>query len=138
MPSEFGGGGFGETVSIIALLGLAVPLLVAALTQAVSVYNQNKQSKRDFELKVVEVLLAEGSPEALRNKARAFKALFPHVFPADFASNFSARDFEGGGGTVDSKKMLISLIAEHPGQKDLVLRTWRQLFPDDKWLDDVK
>jgi hypothetical protein len=137
MPSESSGGGFGETVSIVALLGLAVPLLVAALTQVVSVYNQNKQSKRDFELKVVEVLMAEGSPEALRNKARAFKTLFPHLFPADFAANFNTREFEGSGGTVAAKKFLLGLIAEHPGQKELILRTWRQLFPSDTWLDDV-
>lgn len=138
MPSGSSGGGFGETVSIVALLGLAVPLLVAAITQAVSVYNQNKQAKRDFELKVVEVLLSEGSPDVLRNKARAFKALFPHLFPSDFGENFKPSEFGSGGAAPEPGIALITLIAEHPAQKDLILQTWRQVFPKDKWLDAVK
>jgi hypothetical protein len=132
------GGGSWDSVSILAILGVAIPLVVAALTLVVGVYNQNRQSKRDFELKVLEVLMAETSPVAVRNKARAFKTLFPHAFSSDFAANFNPADFEGPAGEVDAKKYLIGLIAEHPEAKELIVETWKQLFPSDTWIKAIR
>jgi len=83
-----------------------VPLMVAAFTLALGVWNQNQQARlqretqeraerAQFELKAAELVLNEKGPVGAKNKAKALQALFPDKLPKDFVSSFNPADFEG-------------------------------------------
>lgn len=85
---------------------MMVPLMVAAFTLALGVWNQNQQARlqretqeraerAQFELKAAELVLNEKGPVGAKNKAKALQALFPDKLPKDFVSSFNPADFEG-------------------------------------------
>jgi hypothetical protein len=122
-------------LSTTTALTIIIPVLVAAATLGVGIYTQNQQARRTFELKVAELVMVDISPWGARNRARALKALFADTLPADFAADFNPSDFVGHQ---SSKRELLKMIAENPGAKDIIVSSWRQLFPDDEWAKDLK
>jgi hypothetical protein len=118
-----------------------IPLIAAVVTLAFGVYNQNRQSRRDFELKVAEIVMGETGPVGAYNKARAFKAFFPDQLPPNFAAGFDPAEYESGFPQLEaeakSKKEFINLIAPHPSERERILQAWRELFPGDRWTQYV-
>ena len=129
-----------------------VPLMVAAITFALGIRNQAEQSRlqresqeksaiAQFELKAAEIVLSEKNPTALKNKAAALKALFPHRLPKDFVSQFDPKDFEGshrGEGGLEPKLRFFEIAAENPEKAKELAALWGELFPGDTWVQRIK
>jgi hypothetical protein len=128
-------------------VSLTVPLMVAALTFALSVRNQNQQAKlqreaqaaserAQFELKAAEVVLNERTPVGARNKARALKALFPGKLPPEFVSSFNPEEFEGPKvESFEAKKVFFEVAATKLPEIEALAMVWKKLFPGDTWVD---
>lgn len=126
---------------------LMVPLMVAAITFALGVRNQNQQARlqreaqeaterAQFELKAAEVVLDVKGPVAAKNKARALKALFPKRLPDDFVTSFNPSDFEGPKReSYEAKVAFFEVAASHAKDISSVATLWKQLFPGDKWTE---
>jgi hypothetical protein len=123
-------------------LTVLIPLVTLAITVMVQLASERTQAQRDFELKAAELVLSEKKPSSTYNKARALKALFPERLPDGFAKNFDPANYAGTASveqaTIASKKELITLIADHPDQRRLVVRLWRGVFPEDEWLPGIE
>jgi hypothetical protein len=127
-----------------------VPLMVAALSFALSVRNQAEQSRlqresqekttiAQFELKAAEIALAEKNATATMNRAKALKALFPRRLPDDFVATFNPDDYtvKSGEGSLDAKLKFFEIASKNPGHEKELAELWRSLFPGDSWTSRV-
>lgn len=124
---------------------LMVPLMVAALTFALGVWNQSQQARlqresqenaerAQFELKAAEIVMNEKGPVGAKNKARALKALFPTKLPDDFVTSFKPDDFEGPKvESFEAKRVFFETAASGTADIKALATLWAQLFPGDKW-----
>lgn len=117
-------------------IGPAIPLLVALLTLAYSIWSFGKQGKQQIELKAMEFVFQGKTPEALQNRCRAMVSLLGGRLPKDFGSTFSPVDHGGGKEDPESKKFFLELLLKYPTQRNETLQYWRALFGD-AWLDRV-
>jgi len=117
-------------------IGPAIPLLVALLTLAYSIWSFGKQGKQQIELKAMEFVFQGKTPEALQNRCRAMVALLGGRLPKDFGTTFSPIDHGGGKEDPESKKFFLELLLKYPTQRNETLQYWRALFGD-AWLDRV-
>jgi hypothetical protein len=117
-------------------------LLVVAITVIAQLASDRSQARKDFELNAAELVMAEKKPIGTFNKARALKALFGDRLPSDFAENFKPAEFEAPGyrrdAIVASKKELITLLADHPEHRRVIVRIWSHAFPDDDWISEFE
>lgn len=114
-----------------------VPLLIAALSLAYNTVSQIQQAHNDFELKAAEIVLSTEGPTGALNKARALVALFPGRLSNDFAQSFDPKLYMGIK-TAEGKMQLLTLISEHPEQKQEIIHMWKQLFPADDWIENLE
>ncbi len=134
-----------KTKAWITGASLMVPLMVAALTLALGVWNQNEQARlqrevqekterSDFELKAAEIVMNEKGPVGAGNKARALKALFPKKLPEDFVKSFNPDEFEGPKTeSIEAKKAFFQAAASKETDVRILAALWKQLFPGEKW-----
>jgi hypothetical protein len=124
-------------------IGVVVPLLVALLVFWGNVQSDNRKADADFQIKAAEIVMNTQTPTEAYGRARALKALFPDRLPPNFAQGFDPEKFSDrssfeNGQRVASKKELIGLIAAQPEQRDLIIKLWKELFPGDTWIDEIK
>jgi hypothetical protein len=137
--------------TIATSLSIFIPLIVAAITFASSSYSQARQAEdqlelrqiqdqAQFELQAAEIVMASDNPAVTYNKALALEILFPNRIPSDFADEFDPGKFSSSSpaGIVQSKKELLTLLAEHPEERRQILDTWKQLFPEDEWVKELE
>ncbi len=117
---------------------ILIPLLIAAGTLYFNAKSQQEQARVDFKLKAVEITLNASSPTEAKNKAEAMAKLFPNDLPADFAKNFDVTEY-GAPKISDSKKALLTLIIEHPEQRNEIIDMWIAIAPyDEAWAEKLK
>jgi hypothetical protein len=114
-----------------------IPLMVALLTLAYSIWSFRQQGRQQVELKAAEFAFLGKTPEAVQNRCKALKAIFGRHLPSDFGSAFDPSDHGGGKEDSESKKFLIELLLKYPQQKAELTQFWEKLFGD-PWLDRVK
>jgi len=117
-------------------MGPSIPLVVALLTLAYSIWSFGKQGKQQIELKAMEFVFQGKTPEALQNRCRAMVSLLGGRLPKDFGTTFSPVDHGGGKEDPESKKFFLELLLKYPTQRNETLQYWRALFGD-AWLDRV-
>jgi hypothetical protein len=127
--------GFAIAVSIF------IPLLVGFFTlhsQAKSARElKEAEAKSAFELKAAELVLAAYSPHAARGRARILKSLFKHRLPDEFAESFRIEDFPGVR-LYEMQVELLRELAEHPPERrQEILGSWKQIFSNEKWLNNM-
>jgi hypothetical protein len=124
----------------LMVLAVAGPLAVIALVLVAGVFNQRAQAKLNFELKAAEAVMNERGDVAPVNKAKALKTLFGKRLPDDFVDSFSGDTYVAEVATqvVRSKKDLMQLLADHPRERAQIIDTWKQVFPGDKWVNDLR
>lgn len=118
---------------------ILIPLLIAAGTIYFNGKNQQEQAQNDFKLKAAEIVLSETSPSAAKAKAEAMTDLFPNDLPADFAAGFNAKNYSAPK-VSESQKFLLTLIVEHPEQKNEIIAMWLAIAPpnDREWATKLK
>lgn len=127
-------------IPVIAALLAFGGNLVAQRLQAHDALNlQTAKAKDEFEVKVAEIVMNTHGPFEARGRAVALREIFASRLGKEFARNFNPEDATDKGTTtndaeVASKKELLKLIAEHPGDRQQIIRTWRSLFPGDTWI----
>lgn len=129
--------------AILTALSIALPLIIGlrSINKQIKTAFALKEveAKNSFELKAAELLLNSKTPGQLHAKARALMKLFPTApLPVDFAD--SVQSFNPGefaGPSIEWKLELFKILAAHPDQKDSAIKLWKQLFPADKWIDNL-
>ena len=128
---------------------LMVPLMVAAGTLSLGVWNQNQQAKlqreaqavterAEFELKATEVVLSANGPISAKNRAKALESLFPSRLPKGFASTFNPDEFDGPKVEFfEAKKIFFEAAALHAPNIKMLAALWKQLFPWDQWPEQL-
>lgn len=126
-------------------VSLMTPLMIAAITLGLGVWNQNQQAKvqreiqaaaerLQFELKAAEIALSANGPISARNRARALKVLFPNRLPPDFLAAFNPDDFVGPKVEFfEAKKAFFDAAASRATDIASLAELWKQLFPWDQW-----
>ena len=134
-----------------------VPLLAALFTVGYSVWSFRKQNQQlneqrridagrvekqraedaqlQFELKTAEIAFAGETPLAVRDRAKALKAMFANRLSDNFLSDYDPREFGEREGNIESKKFFLDLLLKYPEQQFETLSFWKELFPGDvNWL----
>jgi hypothetical protein len=100
---------------------------------------QELEAQDAFELKAVELVMSAETAFETLTRAKAVKALFPQRLPDGFAATFDPeRNTDFRFRIIASKKELLTLLAEHPQQRQQILETWRSLFPGDEWAANLE
>ena len=116
---------------------ILIPLLIAAGTFFYNSQNQREQARIDFKLKAAEIVLNAQGPTEAKNKAAAMAALFPDYLPSDFAENFKPLDY--GSPKISTPQIeLLTLIIEHPDQRNEIIDMWLHVAPFDKWAEKLR
>jgi hypothetical protein len=127
-------------------IGAIVPIVVAFATITYGAWSLKETARMQFEAKLAELALAAPDPDQARNRARLIAALFQDLLPREFAIRLEQLD-PGNFGTIHhpdtvaqiaTKKQLFDAIARQPGYRREIITAWKALFPDDKWIDDLK
>ncbi len=127
--------------SVISAAGIAIPLLVAAISLGVQVRNRNRQDKLLFQAKAAEIAMNTDNPEAARNRARAVAALFPEHLNRDFANQFDPEVFRGSAPREGGKEAMVEFFktaasgAKTPAE---CAELWMKIFPRDTWAEGIK
>ncbi len=121
-------------------MAIAIPLGVIALVLTAGALNQREQDKLDFQLRAAQAVMNENGDVAAVSKARALKSLFGDRLPEDFVDSFDAETYptEIASQVVRSKKDLMQLLADHPRERAQIIDTWKQVFPGDTWVNDLR
>ena len=125
----------------LTVAAIAAPLAVIALVLVAGAFNEREQDERDFQLRAAQAVMNERGDVTPASRARALKALFGDRLPDDFADHF-APDTYGNADVeaqiVRSKKDLMQLLADHPRERAQIIDTWKQVFPGDNWVDNLR
>jgi hypothetical protein len=116
---------------------ILVSVVAALLTYATAMRTENEQAAVAFQLKVAEIVMAARTPWEAKGRAKALAAFFPDRVPASMAEEF---DPETQGWGRESRRELLALLTTPPTSPDhraVVLKTWKALFPGDKWVNDI-
>ena len=63
--------------------------------------------------------------------------MFPERLPANFGDSFDPVQFRAG--TDPSVKIdLLKMIIDKGNQKEEIIKMWKQLFPADAWIEELK
>lgn len=116
---------------------ILVPLLIAVGTFFYNSQNQREQARVDFKLKAAEIVFNTQGPTEAKNKATAMTTLFPDYLSSDFAENFIPLDY-GSPKISSSQIQLITLIIEHPDQRNEIIDMWLKVAPFDKWAEKLR
>ena len=129
--------------AILTATSIALPLIIGLY----SIHKQIKtafvlkevEARNSFELKAAELLLNSKTPGQLHAKARALMKLFPTApLPPNFADSVeSFKPDEFTGPSIEWKVELFKILVAHPDQKEGAIKLWKQLFPADKWIDNL-
>lgn len=130
-------------------LSTIVPLLGVLLTVVYSMWSfkkqtalqiaaQNEAAKLDFEIKAAEITFAGKSPQAVRNRGNALKAMFGGRLPGRFLEGFDPKTYGGDKEAPEDKKFFLELLLKYPDKKTEIVKYWDQLFPGDhQWIERV-
>ena len=118
-------------------LAIGVPLAVIALTLVVIALDLRQQSKDSFGLRAADVVMSQGGNVSSTAKAQALQSLFGGRLPDDFAGRFQEGGFGINSEGVRAQKDLMRLLADHPRERGQILDTWKRVFPEDRWVDDI-
>lgn len=115
-------------------------VLIAASTFGFGVWSQHQTAQAQFEIKAAEIALNTENPSATKNKSEVLAQLFPKRLPPEFGKQFNPDQFSEPDPEADiaSKKELLKLLAEKPERRAQIIKDWKALFPDDKWVTDLK
>lgn len=124
----------------LTAMAIAIPLGVIALVLMAGALNQREQDRLDFQLRAAQAVMNENGDVAAVSKARALKSLFGNRLPDDFVASFDAETYptEIATQVVRSKKDLMQLLADHPRERAQIIDTWKQVFPGDTWVNDLR
>jgi hypothetical protein len=130
--------------AILIAASIAIPLIIGIYTihkQIGLAYKiKEVEAKNLFELKTAELLLSSKTPGQLHSKAKALIGLFPNApLPTDFIKRvelFNPDEFYGA--SIEWKLELFKMLVESKENKDEIIKLWRQIFPNDKWIEKVK
>jgi hypothetical protein len=94
-----------------------------------------EDAKFQFELKAAEIAFMGETPLAVRDRAKALKAMFGDRLRDDFLSSYDPYEFGEKEGNIESKKFFLDLLLKYPEQQFETLCFWKELFPGDvNWL----
>jgi hypothetical protein len=85
-----------------------------------------------------EIVMASRNGWEAQSKAQALAAFFPSEVPDSFADRFDPAKHSWG--RVSHTELLELLMAQptSPGRRALVLKTWKDVFPDDStWVNEI-
>lgn len=128
---------FGTIASVIvALFGIAIPLLIAVSSLRAQQKIANEQAKLQFQMKVAELAMtnSNNSTQTLY-RAKALATLFEtSLLPKNFGDRFDPKSFKFDyGASTDRRVKVIALLAEHPDQRQQILKDWYVLFRWEWW-----
>ncbi len=121
----------------LLMLAIGLPLAVIALALVVIAAGLRQESRDSFSMKAAELVMSPGGNVSPTAKAEALQSLFGNRLPDDFADRFSGGGFGINREGVEAQKDLMQLLADHPRERAQILDTWKRVFPDDKWVDDI-
>ena len=96
----------------------------------------SEQSKRDFQLKVAEILMASKSSRQMQARADALKNLFGDNFDENFGKSFDPNEMSLAR-SVERKEFLMQLISEDPERAPEIVTYWKLLFPEARWINEA-
>lgn len=124
-------------------VSIFVPVIVAAASVVIAVWSQREAARSSFEIKAAEIVMSTDNPYTTHGKAAALAMLFPDRLPANFAKSFDPETFTGAlpidEAEFNAKKELLKLLIDRrDADRRKLLADWKQLFPEDKWVDGLK
>ncbi|MHB9075488.1 MAG: hypothetical protein ACYC6G_18445 [Desulfobaccales bacterium] len=75
-----------QSRTIWITLSILIPLLTALCSIFFGIYNFDKQAKKDFEIKAIEIVMNSSSPQVALNKAKVLAEMFPDRLPKNFVN----------------------------------------------------
>jgi|SRR5882724_2782884 len=116
--------------------GVAIPLLIAAASILLGVYQLKKTADDQFKQKLAETIIQSTSPDEGLARATFITEILGDSAPRGIKQHLDKID-PGRFTTVRSaasQKELIKLLSERPQQRRSILHDWRALFPGDEWI----
>ena len=122
---------------IVGAVAVMIPVWIAANNARAQRKISAEQARLTFQMKVAELALSnsENATQA-REKARALASLFAATpfLPHHFAERFDPKLFRLDYGNSNKRReQVITLVAQHPKQRDQILEDWFVLFWWDQW-----
>jgi hypothetical protein len=123
-----------------AVVGIGVPLVGLFL----SIWTLNRSLQGQAIMKIGELALQGYSPVAALNRARLLAKMLGKALPPDFASTLESIKAESYGHSgvapqvVETRTVLIKLLAEHPEVRGQILNDWLAVWPKDDWAKALK
>ena len=116
---------------------IVVSFLAALATIIIGIQSESQRAELEFNLKAAEIVTRFQNPDEMQGRAKILARLFPDRLPANFGNAFDPAQFRAG--TDPSVKIdLLKLIIDKSDQKEEIIRTWKQLFPADTWINDLR
>jgi len=124
-----------------------ISIIVSTVLALITLFYNSKQqrlleeetARHAFQLKAAEIVMSTDSPESTRNKAEVLQKLFPQELDREFSAKVKIPPHECPqlDGAAEAKEALIKLLAEHPSQRDQIIRDWSAVFTD-QWAQYLK
>lgn len=116
---------------------IVVATVVAVAGFLANAVIENWKASNEFKLKAAEIVMNSSGVAATKERSEALQKLFPQELSDKFATALQVPepkmpdrpDLEGDP---EQKKALIGLLAEHPAQREQIIRDWSAVFTD-KW-----
>ena len=91
------------------------------------------QAREAFALKAAEVVMS-GRSWDMKKRAEALTTLFPNRLGKTFAEALDPEKHKWGR---DAHNELLRLIAADPGQREVIIRTYKAMFKGDTWVNEI-
>jgi creatinine amidohydrolase/Fe(II)-dependent formamide hydrolase-like protein len=134
-------GGFSERVSSFRWWWPHQACSEIWYVQANESQRESDAASREFMLKATELAMDGETVLAAMNRATALQAFFGDELPADYASRFTGEGTRGLDPQLadpDFGARLVSLIAEHPADCDLIVDAWLDVFRGAQWAKRIE
>jgi hypothetical protein len=121
-------------------LSIFIPLITIAGTFVISQIAEANKAKADFKIKAAEIVMNRqmAVPFEVKLKAQVLSEMFPDVLPPGFAAGFKPDNYNYPvWSDSDARDVFLQIVAQKSNREELI-RIWKELFPDDVWLNDIK
>ena len=95
---------------------------------------EHRKASDDFKLNAAQIVMNSNGVQATREKSKVLQTLFPRELGKEFGDALPAAPEPGKPylvGDAEPKELLIKLLAEHPAQRDQIIKDWLAVFTDE-------
>jgi hypothetical protein len=130
-----------EKKATMSLWANGIPITLALLTLAGSIWAARRTVVAQFTTKAAELALQGEGPDEIINRAKLLAVLYKGLLPAESIKQLDELRPEQLGRIVTEapwtsnlQKEVVTLLAQHPNQRDQIIADYISMFPDYEFL----